>query len=100
MLTHDDVPEHGSVVVSVPTQQYSEIITSFRPTALIIDIESSGLELLENGDLSGFRIIIVKLHRGILGRNGIHRCRDTLKAAGLEQNSEYCRRGVETWVRP
>jgi len=100
ILHNGEKPRNGETVVPVPTQRFDDVVAEFRPTALMMDIEGGELELLENGNLSAFRLVIVELHRGIYGREGMRRCRAALEAAGLAQNPEYCRRGVETWVRP
>ena len=93
------VPEASMRIDQVPTVQLSKVIEDFKPTALLMDIEGSELHLLETGDLSSFEKIVVELHRGIYGREGMRRCRAALKKSGLRQDSDWCRRGVETWLR-
>ncbi len=83
----------------VATVYLSEVVKEFQPTVLLMDIEGQELSFLENGDFSNFRIIIVKLHRRIYGRDGMKRCRAALRSAGLRQDRNNCRRGVETWIR-
>ena len=93
------IPSREARIEQVPTVQLSDVIAEFRPNALLMDIEGAELPFLLGADLSGFDKVIVELHRGIYGRDGMRKCRSALTAGGLTQQSEYCRRGVETWMR-
>jgi FkbM family methyltransferase len=68
-------------------------------TALIIDIEGSEREVFENSVdlLRKYRLVIVELHDGAIGADGVERCRQILRDCGLELVE---RSGiVEAWRR-
>ncbi|MEJ6393721.1 FkbM family methyltransferase [Gymnodinialimonas sp. 2305UL16-5] len=94
-----DIPLPTAQIAQVSTVQLSDIVAEFHPTALLMDIEGAELPFLQSADLSPFRAIVVELHRGIYERAGMRACRAALKAAGLRQVPDYCRRGVDTWIR-
>ncbi|MCU4653240.1 FkbM family methyltransferase [Roseibacterium sp. SDUM158016] len=92
-------PGEGMRIERVPTVNLAAIAAEFRPTALLMDIEGGELPLLEGADLSIFRVVVVEFHRDIYGRDGMKRCRAALTEAGLRPDPDFCRRGVEAWVR-
>lgn len=85
--------------VQVPVVPFPEIVETFRPTALIMDIEGAELEFLPKADLSSLRVIVVELHRNLFGRPGMKACREALRAQGFARLDAYSARWVDTWVK-
>ena len=68
-------------------------------TTLIIDIEGSELDVFQDSLelLKRLRLVIVELHEFAIGAEGVEKCRDLLRASGLEFAG---RAGItEAWVR-
>jgi FkbM family methyltransferase len=55
-------------------------------TALIVDIEGSEREMLEDSKelLKHYRLVIAELHEFAIGAQGVERCRDILRESGLK----------------
>jgi FkbM family methyltransferase len=81
--------------VTVPGRTLAELFRQHGPfSVLIMDIEGSELEVMENSAelLSNFRLIIVEFHPGIIGADGVNRCREILK----QSRFKYSGRSAET----
>ena len=98
-VRNETIIDKDHAVYNAPLTPFKDVIQSFQPTVLIIDIEGAELDLLHNENISSLRAIIIKLHRTILGREGMKACRTALKEAGFTQNLEYSKRGIESWVK-
>jgi len=88
---------HG---VRVPGRSWRELDARYGPfSVLIIDIEGSELEVLESGRdiLAKYRLVIIEMHPWAIGEEGVSRCRDILKEAGLVYQATAG--DTEAWVR-
>ncbi len=86
--------------VKVPVCSLAEINAKYGPfTTLIMDIEGSELEVLSaaSNELRHCRLIIVELHDWAISDEGVNRCRELMKVAGLtfEERSGL----TEVWQR-
>jgi FkbM family methyltransferase len=86
--------------VRVPARSLVELDTRHGPfTALIMDIEGSELEIFSAAPepLSRYRLVIVELHDWAIGKAGVEKCQELLRAAGLRFKQ---RAGItEAWQR-
>lgn len=86
--------------VKVPGQTLSELVRRHGPfSVLIMDIEGSELEVLESSArlLPNFRFIVIELHSGIIGENGVNRCREILQQSGFICSGRLV--DTEAWLR-
>ena len=86
--------------VRLPAKSLRQLETERGPfTTLIIDIEGSEREVFESSldILQKYRLVIVELHDWAIGADGVERCRQTLRNAGLS----FAERAgiVEVWQR-
>jgi FkbM family methyltransferase len=86
--------------VRVPARSLAELDSRHGPfTALIMDIEGSELETFSASreQLSRYRLVIVELHAWAIGEEGVEKCREILRSAGLHFKQ---RAGItEAWQR-
>ena len=59
------------------------VLSATKPTVILCDIEGGEAELLDGISLKGVRHVIVKLHPGHIGHDGIRTVFDSLGKAGL-----------------
>jgi len=62
--------QHGGATM-VPADAITQVVESFAPTALVIDVEGAEIDLLRACDLSGIRKIIIEMHPHIVGADKI-----------------------------
>ncbi len=90
----------SSVGVRVPGRSVAELTERYGPfTALIMDVEGSELSLLQADPsvLASYRLIIIELHPWAIGEDGVEKCRELFRAAGLSKVGET---GItEAWER-
>jgi FkbM family methyltransferase len=77
----------NSRVIRVPAHPLADLLAEHRPTVLCCDIEGAELEVLTT-DLGGVRLLVVELHPGLYGPEGVARIRQTLVAQGFEPAPE------------
>jgi FkbM family methyltransferase len=73
----------GAKKVQVPSFEINQVIRRLRPTFLIMDIEGGESELVPVVDFSGIRKVIIELHPGRIGVEGVRRVRQCLTNAGF-----------------
>jgi FkbM family methyltransferase len=69
--------------IQVPSFAINSVIHQVRPTFLIMDIEGGERDLVPAIDFSGIRKVLIELHPGRIGDEGVRRVRQCLTAAGL-----------------
>lgn len=74
----EDVTEATVDMVNVKTT-----LTAIKPTVIICDIEGGEADLLDGTDLKGVRQVVIKLHPGHIGHDGMRTVFDAMGAAGL-----------------
>ena len=60
----------NATVIEVPARPLAGLLARFRPTILCCDIEGAELEVLAT-PLTGVRLVVVELHPGIYGPEGV-----------------------------
>ncbi|MBB3986106.1 FkbM family methyltransferase [Sagittula marina] len=85
--------------VDVPTVNFAKLVRDFRPDVLVIDIEGGELDFLRHADLSTIRAMVIEFHPDHYGREGAVQCKDILRAAGFQKNSDVSTRFVWTCER-
>lgn len=86
--------------VTVPGESLAELFRRHGPfSVLIMDIEGSELEALESSAqiLQNFRFIVIELHAGIIGEDGVKRCREILHQSGFKCSGRSV--DTEAWLR-
>jgi FkbM family methyltransferase len=77
----------GAKKIQVPSFAINPVLAQLRPTFLIMDIEGGERDLVPVIDFSGIRKVIIELHPGRIGAEGVHRVRQCLTAAGFSVDS-------------
>lgn len=85
--------------VSVPVLRYADLVASFAPDAIMMDIEGGELDFLRHANLAGVTTFVAEFHRDIYGREGMQECRRLLAAQGFGISDEHSRPGVHVWRR-
>lgn len=67
----------------VEMHNFKTVLGAVNPTVIICDIEGGEAELLEGAELGGVRHVVIKLHPGHIGHEGIRKVFDAMSAAGL-----------------
>jgi len=99
-ITSGGMQERTGTTIEVPIKSLERLHREHGPfDVLICDIEGSELEVFENSAelFKSYRLIIVEWHEWLIGDDGVERCRDIMKRAGLKQVASE--RGVEAWQR-
>jgi hypothetical protein len=65
-----------------------------------MDIEGGEREFLAAADLSGVDTVILEVHRGIYGRDGMRDIRRSFAREGLVMDVARSRPGVHVYLRP
>jgi FkbM family methyltransferase len=72
--------------VQVPGRSWRELDSMHGPfTVLIMDVEGSELDIFEGSPelIARYRLVIVELHEWAIGKEKVERCRELLRAGGL-----------------
>lgn len=89
----------GRREISVPIVSFDQVVREHRPDVLICDIEGSEIDLVEYGDFSAFKIIMVELHPDVFGLPGTKRIFERLGAAGFAYETKMSNGSVVTFRR-
>lgn len=60
-------------VVQVPAMSFAEMMKTFAPTMLMVDIQGSEASLFKDVELPGVRKVLLEVHKGLIGEDGIKR---------------------------
>lgn len=80
--------------VKIPTRAYAEVAEEVQPDVLVMDIEGGELGLLEYLDLRAVRAMVIEFHPKAYGIEGMRRCKNVLRKAGLAPMAETSTRTV------
>jgi FkbM family methyltransferase len=70
--------------IEVPALSLGDLVREHRPTFMIIDVEGTEVELLENPeDLAGVRKVLLEVHERAFGPRGVKQLFDYFSAAGF-----------------
>jgi FkbM family methyltransferase len=86
--------------VRVPVLRYAEVKAGFPHDTIMMDIEGGEREFLAAADLSGVDTVILEVHRGIYGRDGMRDIRRSFAREGLVMDVARSRPGVHVYLRP
>jgi|ERR1700737_2067309 methyltransferase FkbM-like protein len=101
-MTHGGVfTQGGTRRIRVRGRSLADLHDSHGPfNALLIDVEGSELEILRISStlLLQYRLVIIELHKEIVGAEGLEECRRILASAGLKRLRAI--QSTEAWARP
>lgn len=86
-------------IVQVPVFKLHDIIRWFVPTLIICDIEGGEDDLFNRVRLPGVRQILIEMHQGVIGRQGMKRVFDNFSAAGFHYEQRYSCRSIVLFSR-
>ena len=99
-ITGGRLNQSSGTTVRPPVKSLRQLQSERGPfNVLVCDIEGAELALFEeSADLfKSLRLVIVELHDFFIGNDGVARCQEVMKRAGLELVA--AERGVEAWQR-
>jgi FkbM family methyltransferase len=85
--------------VQVPVTRHADLRRDFPHNVLLMDIEGAERDFLRHADLSGVRLVLMELHSGHYGRDGVQDCRRALRRAGLVRDDALSGRSVAVFRR-
>lgn len=77
-----DRGKHSTSVI-VPGRMASELVDSFKPTVLIMDIEGSEVEVVPSIPYAGIRAIVIEIHQKLIGPDNVIHIFAHLKSKGF-----------------
>jgi FkbM family methyltransferase len=102
LMTHSSVlAQPDARLVKVHGRSLADLHYSHGPfNTLLIDVEGSELVVLKDSPhlLRDYRLVIIELHRQLIGAEGVAVCRRILTSAGLRCSAVT--KSVEAWIRP
>lgn len=78
-------PQDTKQQVDVETGDFNGFCAYARPNVLIMNIEGREADLIRNGDLSGFRAIVIEFHPDIYGLDEMQQLKTHLASQGFEK---------------
>lgn len=70
----------------VPVTCYDRLRRSYLHNVIVMDIDGAERVFLRHANLSGVRVVLIDLHPGLYGREGLRDCRRALNRAGYERD--------------
>lgn len=70
----------------VPVTRHERLRRAFLHNVIVMDIDGAERAFLRHANLSGVRLVLVDLHPGIYGRDGVRDCRRALCRSGYERD--------------
>lgn len=72
----------GKTII-VPSDPIDKVISEFKPTTIVMDVEGAEIELLGEADVSGVTKIIVEVHPHVTGQDSVERLVANLENSGF-----------------
>lgn len=69
--------------IMVPTKQLADVLTEFKPTMIVCDIEGGEVDLFESADLIGIRTVMLEIHTDVVGLPAIKKLFDAMSRNNL-----------------
>jgi len=91
--------EMSEDTIEIPVADLNVVISEFKPTVLVCDIEGAEEVALPDGDLSGLRALVLELHPNIVSRAGMKRIFDACVTANLYPRVELSTQQVIAFER-
>ncbi len=82
-------PKHLKAVIDIPLLGLDELIRAYAPTMLIIDVEGSETELLNDVRLDGVRKVFMEIHHKVIGQRGVKAIFDYFSREGFCYDSRF-----------
>lgn len=76
----------GSRPGDVPVTRHDRLRRAYLHNVIVMDIDGAERAFLRHANLSGVRLVLMDLHPGIYGRDGVRECRRALGRAGYERD--------------
>jgi FkbM family methyltransferase len=83
----------------VPVTRHDRLRRAYLHNVIIMNIEGAERAFLRHANLSGVRLVLVDLHPGIYGREGVRACRRALGRAGYERDLSLSGAEVDVFRR-
>ena len=96
-LTGNSAPYES--VVQVPALDFDELLETYKPNVLIMDIEGGELALFAIAELKHIRAIVLEVHRNEYGQEGFFELLASLTRLGFKEDPDGAAREVHTLVR-
>jgi len=82
-LSGGQFPLEGSREIKIDSVPLKQAIAEFDPSVVVMDAEGAEIELLPEIDLKNIRAVVVELHTGIIGVQGIASIEKAMNEKGL-----------------
>lgn len=89
----------GAKRVSVTTQSAYDVVTEFRPSILVVDIEGGESSLFDQLELPGIRALVIEMHPHVIGIDEVNRVRRVIESKGFSRSAAGNRKNVELFMR-
>ncbi len=87
-------------VVETPALDFSQLLSTYQPSILTLDIEGGELDLLTSAKtLDPLRAIVAELHPGVYGSRGVSQLTKSLERFGFVEKSGSSSGRVRTYLR-
>ena len=87
-------------IVKVPGLNFIELLETYRPNVLVMDIEGGELSLLATPELKHVRSIVMEVHVSSYGQTGLDQLLADARRLGFSVDPRGTAREVHTLVRP
>jgi FkbM family methyltransferase len=86
-------------MITVPQVAANDIIAAVNPTFLIVDIEGAEQEVLGSANLEKVRVIVLEIHRKMLGESGCAALDNRITSFGFKVNKLYSTSGRKLYEK-
>jgi hypothetical protein len=83
----------------VPVTRHDRLRRAYLHNVIVMDIDGAERAFLRHANLTAVRLVLVNLHPGIYGRDGVRDCRRALGRAGYERDIGLSGAGVDLFRR-
>lgn len=89
----------GRREIEVPARSFNAEVAKHRYDTLICDIEGSELDLFRTADLAHFKTLMIEVHKGIIGLQGVQKVFARIGRAGFGYDEDLSHGSVVTFRR-
>ncbi len=75
--------------ISVPIIEIQDLVSQYKPTIVVCDIEGGEYELFDNVKLEGVRSILIEIHKNKIGLSGINHMMNSLARENLFYDPDF-----------
>ncbi|MEL6297752.1 MAG: FkbM family methyltransferase [Pseudomonadota bacterium] len=80
--------ERGLLPERIESDSFEQVVSSFGPHVIVMDVEGAEVDLLPSADLQDVRAIVLEVHPHIVGADAIDRMTSRLAEVGLNADPE------------